>query len=344
MTGIFVTDSLGPEPSIGSVGALVVARPAGEVAPIQDALRRRITTAFVAASVVAIGLALLLGLSVARPIRRLAEATRRVSAGSYDVGIVPRRRDELGELERAFVDMATRLKEGEEHERQFLMRVSHELRTPVTAIRSNVDALADGLYDGEGQREAAYAVIGDEADRLARLIGDLLDLAKIEARAFALDLQPVELAPVIQHAAQAAQPRAQERALELTIAVAGSPVAIVDGDRLLQVIGNLLQNALRWTPEGGTVVLGAAEVGGRARIVVEDSGPGVPHDKRARIFDALYSEDRAGTGLGLAIANELVVAMGGRIAIGDSPLGGAAFAVDLPLTAARIPARAGASR
>ncbi len=159
--------------------------------------------------------------------------------------------------------MATQLQEAREHERLFLMHVSHELRTPLTAIRGHVAALADGIVEGPQEQAAAYDVIGSEAARLERLIGDLLDLAKLEADRFTLRHDEVDLDDLLARceAAHRESARAGEIDLELRAGEVGAVAG--DGDRILQIVSNLVENAVRWTPPAGIVRISAADVGSR---------------------------------------------------------------------------------
>jgi signal transduction histidine kinase len=210
------------------------------------------------------------------------------------------------------------------------MHVSHELRTPLTAIRGHVAALADGIVEGPEQQAAAYDVIGSEAARLERLIGDLLDLAKLEADRFALRHDEVDLDELLARceAAHRESARAGDIDLELRAGEVGAVAG--DGDRILQIVSNLVENAVRWTPPGGIVRISAAASERGVRIEVADSGPGVPPERRGDVFRPFYSEGRGGTGLGLAIASELAAAMGGTLSVGDAPEGGALFVGELP--------------
>jgi signal transduction histidine kinase len=173
-------------------------------------------------------------------------------------------------------------------------------------------------------------VIGEEAARLGRLVQDLLDLARLEARRFDVRIEQVDLRALLEHGAQARAAAAQEAGVELIVSVADAPVVAADGDRVLQVVSNLLENALRWTPPGGVVRLSARPEAGVARVEVADSGPGVPTEKRDQVLRPFYSEGHSGTGLGLAIAAELLSAMQGTLSIGDAPEGGALFTCVLP--------------
>jgi two-component system sensor histidine kinase BaeS len=324
--------SLTPDGRPPVLGAVALARPVDELAPAPLSVAARLAPAFLVAAAVSMLLALYLGTGVTRPLRRLVAATGRIAAGEYAVALDRRRRDEIGSLNRAFGDMADKLREADEHERLFLMRVSHELRTPLTAIQGHIQALSDGIVDDPRDRDTSYAVIADEASRLGRLISDLLDLAKLEARRFTLQVEQVDLGALLQHGIDARRATAQRRGVALIEQVDGAPIVLGDGDRILQIVTNLLENAVRWTPAGGLVRVSASADDAIVRLEVADSGPGVPHDTRDAIFRPFYSEDGKGTGLGLAIAAELAAAMGATLEVGDAPEGGALFVCELPRT------------
>ncbi len=331
--GLFPTeqsDFLGASP-----GLLVVARPAVQVSSPAGTLRRALIPAFAVGTAVAIILALVLGLRLVRPLRRLAAAARAVARGDDDVPLDTTRVDEIGMVNRAFSDMTVRLTEARDTERLFLMRVSHELRTPLTAIRGQVDALADGIFDDEVSRQTAYEAITAESLRLNRLVGDLLDLARLQAKRFGLEADEVDLNVLLEQVVTGQGSEAREREIAIGLQSGVLPVVIGDGDRILQIVSNLVRNAVRWTPDGGTITVSALAEAGRVWITVDDSGPGIPLEKRATIFRAFYTEDGTGTGLGLAIARELSAAMGGSVVVGDSPHGGARFVVELPCIRAR---------
>lgn len=243
------------------------------------------------------------------------------------------RTDEIGMVNRAFMDLYGEVQRMQGSERAFLVRVSHELRTPIAAIRGQTEALADGLFADDADRHAAYGAILSEADRLERLVGDLMDLARMRADGFGLardEIDPVDLLGV---AAQSVAVSAQRAGVEVHVEYDGLTTIIGDGDRLLQVIGNLLRNAIRWTPRGGRIDLRARLDGDAFEVVVDDSGVGIAPGQRERIFDMFYSESGSGSGVGLAITRDLVQLMGGDIGVGDSPAGGARFTVRVPRAA-----------
>jgi signal transduction histidine kinase len=226
--------------------------------------------------------------------------------------------------------MASRLSEAEQQERNFLMSVSHELRTPLTAIRGHVEALREGIVDDPAARAASLDMIASENARLERLVGDVLDLAKLEAHRFALLEEEVDMGRLCDQAYAAFGEEARRRDIDYDKQFATRPTIVTDGDRVLQIISNLLMNAFRWTPDGGRVQLGLAAENGRIAVAVDDSGPGVPLAEQERIFKPFWSRDDAGTGLGLAIAHELAVALGGRIELDSEPGRGSRFELVLP--------------
>jgi signal transduction histidine kinase len=211
------------------------------------------------------------------------------------------------------------------------MSVSHELRTPLTAIRGHVDALREGVVEDPEVASASLDVIAVEADRLSRLVGDILDLAKLDAHRFTLLQEEVDMESLCEQAYSAFSEEARRRAIDYTREVDSHPVIVTDGDRVLQIISNLLQNAFRWTPDGGRIELSLAQSNGTVNVEVDDTGPGISAEERERIFRPFVSRDGAGgTGLGLAIARELAAALGGRIELDSEPGRGSRFRLVLP--------------
>src|SRR5919108_739364 len=234
--------------------------------------------------------------------------------------------------------------EAEKLERNFLMTVSHELRTPLTAIRGHVDALREGVVTDEEMRLASLTVIAAEAERLERLVGDVLDLAKLDAHRFTVLREEVDMERLVDRAYASFSEEARRRGIDYRCQVGARPVIVSDGDRVLQIISNLLSNAFRWTPDGGRIELELSATDGTVYVAVDDSGPGIPPSERERIFRPFWSRDGGGTGLGLAIARELAAALGGRISLETSPEQGSTFRLVLPAGRAQIsrrPFRAG---
>jgi signal transduction histidine kinase len=318
-----------PVELLGAVfGALIVAKPKAELAGSWGALVWRASLAFLGGVAVAAFLFVYLSRRVTKPLLVLSQAADEVAAGSLDIVIPPARsRDEIGHLTDRFAEMARRLAEAEELERNFLMTVSHELRTPLTAIRGHVDALQDGLAEDPA---ASLDVVGLETDRLARLVGDLLDLAKLDTKRFALQTEEVDLGQLLEQAYQRFADEAKRRNIAYERGIDTAPMVITDGDRVLQIVSNLLANAFQWTPDGGSVRLALDARGDALNVSIADSGPGVPPEDRERIFRPFWSRNGHGTGLGLAIAQELAQALGGGLTLEPQGSGGSRFTLVLP--------------
>jgi signal transduction histidine kinase len=313
------------------LAALVVATSKGELRTQLVPLLERLGIALAIGVLIAAGLGAYLSGRITRPVRRLAKAADEVAEGRYDVAVPDvAGRDEIADLAASFREMARRLAEAEELERNFLMTVSHELRTPLTAIRGHVEALREGLTEDRAARAASLDVIAAESSRLERLVGDVLDLAKLDARRFTVLREEVDMGRLVDQAYAAFGEEARKRGIEYVHRASAEPVIVSDGDRVLQIITNLLTNAFRWTPDGGRVGLELGAENGKVHVAIEDTGPGIRAEEQERIFRPFWTHDGMGTGLGLAIARELALALGGQIEL-DTTLGrGSRFVLVLP--------------
>ena len=273
-------------------------------------------------------ISLLLGRLITRPIDRVALASRALAERGSSDPVPLEGASELRSLATSFNEMAAQLAAAREAEKAFLLSVSHELRTPLAAVRGYSEALADrAIPPGE-----AAETIGREALRLERLVGDLLDLARMSRSEFSIRSAQLDLNEVAREALRRYQAQAESFAIRLEIASTGAAPALGDHDRVLQVASNLVENALRVTPAGGSVRIAVA----KGMLTVEDSGPGLAPDELPRAFERffLYSSHRSersvGTGLGLAIVKGLVDGMDGTVTV-TSELGyGTSFTVSLP--------------
>jgi two-component system, OmpR family, sensor kinase len=312
-------------------GYLIVAKQKSELRDAWVTLLSRLAIAFLVGLLVVGVLALYLSRRITGPVLALSDAADEVSKGRYDVEVphVPGG-GEIGHLANRFREMTARLAEAEELERNFLMSVSHELRTPLTAIRGHVAALREGVVSDPDTIDASLQTVSEEAERLGRLVGDVLDLAKLDAHRFTVLTEEVDMGRLLEHAYSTFAEEARQRGIEYTSEAEAAPVIVSDGDRVLQIISNLLSNAFRWTPDGGRIDLALQTANGVVTVDVADSGPGIGADARERIFRPFWSTDGRGTGLGLPIARELAVALGGRIEL-QSELGkGSRFRLVLP--------------
>ena len=312
-------------------GDLIVATPKTQLTQRWMTLLERLALASLGGILIAGLLGWYLSRRITRPVLALSRATDEISRGRYDVDVpaVPGR-GEIGHLADRFREMAARLSEAERQERNFLMSVSHELRTPLTAIRGHVDALREGVAEDPAVRAASLDMIASESARLERLVGDVLDLAKLEAHRFTLLTEEVDMGRLCDQAYALFGEEARRRGIEYDKRFQATPTIVSDGDRVLQIISNLLSNAFRWTPNGGHVELELAAANGRVSVAVDDNGPGVLLEEQERIFRPFWTRDDSGTGLGLAIAHELAVALGGSIELESEPGNGSRFELVLP--------------
>jgi len=314
------------------VGALVVAKPESALRSRWLQLVWRLAIAFGIGIPVALALVVFFSLRIVRPIEALTEAADEVAEGHYGVELPEQTGgSEVARLSARFGEMAVRLAESEALTRNFLMSVSHELRTPLTAIRGHVAALREGVVEGEDARERSLEVIAEEGQRLERLVGDVLDLAKLDARRFALLREEVDMRALCERAYDTFAEEARARDIDYELELGEGAVLVTDGDRVLQIVTNLVANALRWTPPGGRVDLALARRNGEVTVTVSDTGPGIAPDEEERIFRPFWSGDGGGTGLGLPIARELAFALGGRLELQSEAGEGSRFVLVLPV-------------
>ena len=312
------------------LGAIVVATPKVDVSQRVYDLIDRLAQAAVLGVLVSALLAWYLSRRIVRPVLQLSDAADAVAQGRYDVSVPQRAPGELRHLSERFGEMASRLAEVEEMERNFLMSVSHELRTPLTAIRGHVSALLEGVVDDPDECASSLETVEAEAQRLERLVGDILDLAKLDTHRFTVMTEEVDMAQLVDQAYERFREEARRRSIEYRQDVRARPVITSDGDRVLQVVGNLLSNAFHATPDGGRISLELAQQNGSVHVAVEDTGPGIPPELRERLFRPFVSRTGGGTGLGLAIAKELSVMLGGRIDLRSEVGQGSRFELVLP--------------
>ena len=289
------------------------------------------------ALVVASLVGFLVSRSIYRPIQRVAAASRSVARGQLQQRVDVGGSQEAQELARSFNQMTEEVERQQTALRDFLANVSHDLQTPLTSINGFSQALMDDVVRGDEQRNA-YRIIEDESRRLLRLVEGLLDLSRIEAGQVQVESNPVEVASLLDHVGELFALRAQELDVNLSVLASDAGAVLGDWDRLDQVLGNLLDNALRHTPPGGDVQLSArTESRSSVSIAVADTGVGIPEEAIPNLFDRYYKSDRpgaqGGTGLGLAIARELVRAQGGEIRVSSEQGVGTTF--HIVLTTAR---------
>jgi len=310
--------------------AFVLLRPKSSTKSQWSPFLRALLIAALAGAALAAVFAFALARRISGPVQRVAEAARTLARGTHPEPVPVEGASELATLATAFNDLAEQLARAREAERSFLLSVSHELKTPLTAIRGWAEALGEGAVDAHDAAETVAA----EAARLERLVRDLLDLARMNRTDFSVHPSEIDLAEVAADAVRRYQQQAAAFGVELVAVSDGHAPAIADADRALQVVSNLVENALRLTPRGGEVrVVTAPGV-----LRVEDTGPGLHQEERDRAFERFYLHERygrerpVGTGLGLAIVKELTEAMGGRVDVASEPERLTAFTIRLPVS------------
>ena len=329
-----------PLDALGSIklklGVVIVAAVAVTVAVVSAGERAELSpfVTGLAAAALALALVQLLAHGMTFPLREMVAAARAMARGDYSRRVTATSRDEVGELARAFNSMARELAEVDRMRRDIVANVSHELRTPIGALQASLENLVDGVERVD--RSALERMLG-QVERLGTLVEQLLDLSKLESGAVPLERAAVPAAALLARVVAEWRPQADRREVELETAV-GPAQLTVDGDaeRLHQVLGNLVGNAIRHSPPGGRVLLRASGRNGVVRLEVEDAGPGIPAAEAERVFERFYRSDHAraasegGAGLGLAIARWIVDLHEGEIRVEDADPHGCRVVVELP--------------
>ena len=288
----------------------------------------------VAAALVAYAAGGVLARRLTAPLVRLETAAESVAEGAFGTQVTEEGDAETASLARSFNRMSTRVADVYAAQKAFVGDVSHEIRTPLTSIRGFAEALLDGTVTDPDQQRRALGVIRDEAMRIGEVSQTLLALSELEAGAVQVARVPVDLGVLADALRGRFSGAASEERVRLEVDLPNAERPIGDPDRLLQAVSALVANAMAYTPPGGDVRVSACVSEGRWRLRVDDSGPGIPAEKRGEVFDRFSRLDGAGTsgtGLGLAICRRLVELMGGEVGADDSSLGGARFEIYLPL-------------
>ncbi len=290
-------------------------------------------------AVLALLLATWLARSIGGPLRQMAQAAGQIARGDYDMRVSEAGPREVVALAGALNTMAANVQAAQTTQRDFLANVSHDLKTPLTSIRGFAQAIEEGAAERPEDIQRAATVIREESERLTRLVADLLDLARLESETIEARPESVDLGALLGALVERLTPRAVDKNVRLEVERPLSSARVSgNADRLAQVIQNLLDNALKYTPAGGVVRVALTDAQGRVTLSVADSGPGIPAEDLGRIFERFYQVDRArgrsaelrGVGLGLAIVKEIVARHGGVVRA-ESVVGiGTRFIVELP--------------
>jgi signal transduction histidine kinase len=318
----------------------IVATPRPQV-PLRQILREELIPPLLEAGLGAIVLALLLAIWMASwvtsPLQRMAKSTQALAVGKHEP-IKVEGPYEVQELARSFNDMSARLQATQQSQRDFIANVSHDLKTPLTSIQGFSQAILDGTASTPDQLSQAAGVIYSEADRMHRMVLDLLELARMDAGIADFKQQPVDLANLLQDLVEKLTPQARQAQVNLRTEIGPLTPLTGDEDRLVQAFANLVDNALKFTPANGEVVIRAGQAAGQIEVSVSDTGPGIPAEDIPFIFNRFYqtdksrSRERRGSGLGLSIAGEIIQAHHGTITVHSLPGKGSTFTVTLPVS------------
>ncbi len=298
-----------------------------------NALAPPLLLACLAGLAFAILMAALLSRTIAQPLQRMAKAARTMARGDYSTQVPISGPPEVRSLAESFNQMTAEVLAANTAQRDFLGNVSHDLKTPLTSIQGYAQAIVDGAAKDS---QAAAQIIYEEASRLNRMVVDLTDLERLQAGKLSMKSDPIDMAQLCEAVAQSLTVVAEKQGIRLEVSAAPALPVIGDGDRLAQVLMNLMSNALKFTPAGGTVRVEAERADAGVAVSVRDTGTGIAPAELARVFERFYQVDKArgprrGTGLGLAIAQEIIEAHGGRITgASDGPGQGAVFRLWLP--------------
>jgi signal transduction histidine kinase len=323
-----------------TVGTMLTRRPPTiNINPAESAFLNRIKQFYlliaIGVIVLAVLMAFLFSRMLTRPIRELTAATRAVSAGKLPHTVPVRSRDELGELAASFNQMNAELTRSTELRRQMTADIAHELRTPVSVILGHAEAVHDGVLAPSLE---TFEIIRDETARLENLIEDLRTLSRADAGELPMEVHPFDPVKLMENVRLAHNQRATQKSITLELQTApGLPLVSMDSSRMMQVLNNLVENAIRYTPEGGSIILSAQLVDKMLEIRVQDSGAGISKDELDRVFERFYRSDpsrqreQGGSGLGLAIARSIVEKHNGRIWAESQPGQGTTIVIRLPL-------------
>lgn len=299
-----------------------------------DRINRTLLYGALIGGVIALLLGVFLSRTLTRPIRELTQATHAVSAGDLSQQVPVRSDDELGELAQAFNKMSTELARNVNTRKQMTADIAHELRTPLSLILGHAEAVHDGVLQPTREN---FEIIREEATRLEHLVNDLRILSLADAGELTINLQPIEPQRLLQEVVSLYQYQTQRKSITLDVDI-DSPLSTIEVDpgRMTQVLTNILDNALRHTPEGRQIILAAKQIQNQIEISIQDSGPGITAQDANRIFDRFYRTDPSrqredgGSGLGLAIAKSIVQAHGGQIRAESEPNKGLKIMIALP--------------
>lgn len=321
-----------------TVGTVLTPQPTAFRDPAEARYLERTDAALAIAAAVTVGIALVLGVMQARlitkPVREMTAAAQKIAAGDLQQRVPVRSRDELGVLAAQFNHMSADVAQATQLRHQMTADIAHDLRTPLTVISGYLEAMRDRVLAPTPER---FATLHHETQLLLRLVEDLHTLSLADAGELTLNRQPVDPRQLLERVAEAYQHVAEQQGVVVRVrGAAPLPCICVDEGRMTRALGNLVSNALRYTPEGGLITLTAQATPAQVQLVVADTGAGIDSEHLPNIFERFYRADQSrtqetgGSGLGLAIVKSIVEAHAGQISVDSAPGQGAAFTIALP--------------
>ena len=295
--------------------------------------RRMAVISFLLTVLLAILLSLFITRSITNPLMTLMKKTREIPTGVFHCDLEVSAPPEIVELSEAFTLMCDRLKEVDKMKADFFAMISHELKTPLTTIKEGTSLLLEGVGGSITEKQdRLLTIIATESKRLTSLVNSILDLSKMEAGMMMYTFEQGAVRPLIEQVVREIIPYAEAKRIHIVTQMnTDSSVCRMDGERILDVLRNLVGNAIKFTPECGQVTIAANRLNGGLKVSVSDSGPGIPPEKLTTIFEKYQSSDqKRGTGLGLAIVKHIVAAHGGKVWVESNPGEGSRFIFVLP--------------
>jgi signal transduction histidine kinase len=320
-------------PALARFNTLVLATPRATTTAIIAGLAPPFIIAGLAVLAISLLIAILFARSIYRPISRVRTAAEKMAEGHYDQEIPLAGPREVRELASSFNKMAVQVKHAQSRLRHYVADVSHQLKSPLTSIHGFAQALLDGTAGDDTARQRAAAIISDESNRMKRQVDELLELARMQAGQLKMEQEKVDINELLEHCREVFEVQAEEKKVKVKIFAELLPPCYGDFDRLEQAFSNILDNAIKNSPDGDEIKITGKNVDNRlVEVRVIDNGPGIPPEQLPHLFERFYQVGgvRSGYGLGLAIAREIIVAHGGSIEAKSEPGEGAEFIIRLP--------------
>lgn len=320
------------------IGAVILYTPVAGINDTFAKMRELQSGTAILGIILSVILGFFLSRYITRPLREVSQVARRIAEGDFEERVRIKSRDELGQLGETFNYMTQQLEDYEKMRREFVANVSHELRSPLTSIQGFMDALIEGKSRDEQEKVKYLSIIQKETNRLSKLVNELLDLSRFDAQVVHFDMEAFPITTVINRATASLKPQLDEKNLTVkTVIPKDLPNCYGDEDRIEQVVHNLLQNAIRYSPKGEKILISARLLIDELLVEIADNGPGIPREELPRVWERFSRVDKArsrgkgGTGLGLAIVEEIIKKHGGQVTVESEPGEGAVFGFTLPI-------------